>query len=227
MAGYALRSLTGDDAREADRLLSEHVPGCVDCRQTLLAFTDAVADLAFAADPLAPPETLLPALHREMEPRRGPSFGPRWAGIAAAAAVFVIVGGLALSQGMRAGDLEEQADLFAQALALSQRPDAKNASLVDAAAEVTSPVSEVSAPGVGHFFLVGRNVPPPPGGTLYGIWLSNGVDAVFVGSFAPEPDLTVVRVPFDRSRFDRVLITLETPGATPAAPGRTVWEAGA
>jgi hypothetical protein len=36
-----------------------------------------------------------------------------------------------------------------------------------------------------------------------------------------------VRVPFDRSRFDRVLITLETEGVVPSEPGDALWEAAA
>ena len=83
MAGYALRSLTGEDATEADRLLSEHVPGCARCRETLLALNDTVADLAFAADPIAPPDTLLPRLHRELEPRGERAPVGRWVGVAA------------------------------------------------------------------------------------------------------------------------------------------------
>jgi hypothetical protein len=35
LAGYVLGSLTGPDAEEADRLLTEHVPDCLTCRSTL------------------------------------------------------------------------------------------------------------------------------------------------------------------------------------------------
>jgi len=227
MAGYALRSLSGEDAREADRLLSQHVPACPRCRATLLAFTETVADLAFAAEPMQPPETLLPRLHHELEPRTRRSIGARWIGVAAGAAVVLIAGGLAVSQGVRAGDEERRADLFAQALNFSQRPDAQSASLVDSDASAPAPVSEIVAPDVGHFFLIGSDVPPAPAGTVYGIWLSDGVDAVFAGTFVPLPDLTVVKVPYDRSRFDRVLITLEAEGTAPTQPGQPVWEAAA
>lgn len=227
MAGYALRSLSGEDAAEADRLLSEHVPGCARCRATLLAFTDAVADLALAPDPIEPPETLLPRLHRELEPRARRPVSARWAGVAVGVAVVVIAGGLAVSQGVRAGDLERRADLFAQALSFSQRPGAESAPLVGSAADGPAPVSEVTAPDVDHFYLVGEDVPPAPAGATYGIWLAGDADAVFAGTFVPAPGLTVVKVPFDRSRFDRVLITLEGEGTVPTQPGPAVWEAAA
>jgi hypothetical protein len=227
MAGYALRSLTGEDATEADRLLSEHVPGCARCRETLLALSDTVADLAFAADPIAPPDTLLPRLHRELEPRGERAPVGRWVGVAAGVAVVLVAGGLAVSQVFRASDLQEQNALFAQALRYSQRPDADSARLVGTDAEDPAPVSEVAAPDSDHFFLVGSDVPQAPAGLAYGIWLSDGVDAVFAGTFVPGPGMTVVKVPFDRSRFDRVLITLEIEGDVPTEPGDPLWEAAA
>jgi Anti-sigma-K factor rskA len=228
MAGYTLRSLSGEDAAEADRLLSEHVPGCERCRTTLLALSDTVADLALAADPIAPPETLLPRLHRELEPRGArPNLG-RWTVVAAGLAVVLIAGGVAVSMGLRAGDLQERNDLFAQALRFSQRPDVDSAPLVGSDDADPAPVSEVTAPDVDHFYLVGTDLPPTPAGVVYGIWLSDGVDAVFAGSFEPVSDgVTVVRVPFDRSRFDRIVITLEVVGSAPETPGEPVWEAAA
>ena len=57
------------------------------------------------------------------------------------------------------------------------------------------------------------------------MWLSDGVDAVFAGSFLPFPGVTVVRVPFDPSRFDRVLVTIETSAGVADDPGPIVWEA--
>ena len=225
MAGYALRALTGEDAQEAERLLSDHVPGCPRCRRTLLAFSDTVADLALAADPVAPPETLLPRLHRSMEPRRGRRPSARWVGVAAGLVILLVAGGVAVSQGLRVDDLQERNELFAQALRLAQRPDAESAPLTEADASEPAPVSTVSAPDVDHFFLVGSDVPSPPSGTVYGVWLSDGVDAVFAGSFLPMPGVTVVRVPFDPSRFDRVLVTVEVSGETADEPGQIVWEA--
>lgn len=227
MAGYAIRSLAGEDAAEADRLLSEHVPGCRRCRATLRAFSDTVADLALIADPMPPPATLLPRLHRELEPRTARPAPGRWVAVASGVAVALIAGGLAVSQGLRADDLQERNDLFEQALRFSQRAGADSAPLVGAEVSDPAPVSQLTAPDEDHFFLVGEDVPPPPGGLVYGIWLSDGVETVFVGTFLPGAGMTVVKVPFDRSRFDRVLITLEVEGAVPTEPGDALWEAAA
>jgi hypothetical protein len=223
LAGYALRILSGDDAAEADRLLSEHVPGCTRCRQTLLAFSDTVADLALGVDPVAPPETLLPRLHRELEPRTARLAPGRWVAVASGVAAILVVGGLTLSLGLRAGNLETSNDLLGDALAFSQRPDADTARL-----DTSEPteLSAISAPGVDHFFLVGSDLPAAPAGSVYGVWLSDrsGIEAVYAGSFLPASGMTVVRVPFDRLRFDLVFVTLEREGVVPDAPGAVVWE---
>jgi hypothetical protein len=225
LAGYALRALSGEDALEADRVLSEHVPDCHRCRATLLAFSDTVADLGLAATPLDPPDTLLPRLHRELNERPRRAVG-RWTGVAAGAAV-VVAAGLALSQGMRAIDLREQNERVNEVLAYIQRPGATSARLEGAEASGTAPMSEVSAPAVGYFYLLGTDVPPPPPGTVYGIWLSDGTEAVFAGEFPWGPGVHVVKVPFDRSRFDRILVTVEEVGSAPTTPGAPVWEAAA
>jgi hypothetical protein len=215
--------LSGDDAAEADRLLSEHVPGCTRCRQTLLTFSDTVTDLALGVDPVAPPETLLPRLHRELEPRTARLAPGRWVAAASGVAAILVVGGLTLSLGLRAGNLQTSNDLLGDALAFSQRPDADTARL-----DTSEPteLSAISAPDVDHFFLVGSNLPAAPAGFVYGVWLSDrsGFDAVYAGSFLPAPGMTVVRVPFDRFRFDLVFVTLEREGVVPDAPGEVVWE---
>lgn len=223
LAGYVLRSLSGKDAVEADRLLSTHVPNCAACRRLLLDLTESAADLAFAVQPIAPPETLLPRLHRELEPRRRRPTG-RVAGAAAVAAV-VVIAGVALSQGMRARELGRRNALANEVLQYLQRSGTTTDRLVTAEDASAAPMAEVAAPDAGHFFLVGTDVPPPPAGTEYGIWLSDGVEAVYAGELAWGPGTSVRKVPFDRARFDRVLVTLEEVGPAPEAPGPPVWEA--
>ncbi|HET9671586.1 MAG TPA: hypothetical protein VFQ40_01900, partial [Actinomycetota bacterium] len=152
LAGYVLRSLSGDDAVEVDRLLSAHVPTCVACRRLLLDLTATVADLALAVEPIPPPETLLPRLHRELEPRGRRPTG-RWAGAAAIAAV-VVVAGVAFSQGMRVLELERRNDLVNEVLRYIQRPGATTDRLVGAEDASAAPMAEVAAPDAGHFYLV-------------------------------------------------------------------------
>ena len=78
LAGYVLRSLSGNDAAEADHILTEHVPGCARCRATLDAFQGDTGELALAAPSITPPDTLGARLRRELEPRG--RLGGRWSG---------------------------------------------------------------------------------------------------------------------------------------------------
>jgi anti-sigma-K factor RskA len=226
LAGYALGALSGEDAAETDRLLAEHVPGCARCRATLLAFSDTAAELGLVPEPLDPPDLLLARLHREMEPR-GRRPVARWTGVAAGVAIAVVGAGLALSQTMQASDLRHQSARMNDLLQFIQRHGASTDQLVESRTADVAPMSEVTAPDVGYFYLLGTDVPPPPPGTVYGIWLSDGTQTVFAGVFPWGPDVRVVRVPFDRSRFDRVLVTVEEVGGEPDQPGPTVWEAAA
>jgi len=125
LAGYVLRSLSGADAAEADRLLSDHVPGCTTCRDTLDDLQRLTADLGLAATPVAPPETLLPRLHRELEPQ-APRRRPLQL-FAVAAGVVAVVGlaGLTVSQNIRANNADVRADSLANAAQLAALPDAR------------------------------------------------------------------------------------------------------
>ena len=145
LAGYVLRSLSGEDASETDKLLSDHVPGCFDCRNTLADFQSLTADLALDASPIAPPDTLLPRLRRELEPKERRRRPVQLFAVAASVVVVVGLGGLAVTQGMRASHFRaRQADIQA-ALDAARRP---GASLVP-----VGPATEISAPGSEEVFL--------------------------------------------------------------------------
>ena len=224
LAGYVLQSLSGEDAVEADRLLTEHLPGCSECRMMLDAFQAVVGELALDAEPVAPPEPLLPRIHREMEPR-GRS-GARWTPgrlVAAAASVVLVVGvgGLALTQ------LEDRKT--------AQVPAADVQNLVDFAIQhqthrqaLGGNAQEISAPGVQELYVYGRTVPSPPPGLVYRLWAVSGTRAVHLRDFLPYPDGTVlVRLEVDPSTFDHLLVTVEPANSQPSEPGDPAWpEAG-
>src|SRR6266508_1773128 len=102
LAGYVLLGLSGEDAVEADRLLSEHVPSCPRCRDQVAGFQAVAGDLALAVSPIPPPDLLLPRI------RRGVAETPvrrrnRASLVAVAAGVAAIVGlaGLSVQLGGR------------------------------------------------------------------------------------------------------------------------------
>ena len=202
LAGYALRSLSGDDAREADRLLSEHVPGCATCRTTLQDFQSLMGELALGADPVAPPEVL----------RRPGSV------VAAAASIVVVVGmaGLAVGQGIRASNADQRRALYSEALQLASQPDASQIPLVDTQTS-GPPVTEIVAPGVEVVYLVCHDVARPRPGMTYRVWFGSGGSFEFVEPFEPESDLTVLRLVLPPT-VDRIIITEEPIDRAPTQP---------
>jgi len=225
LAGYALQSLAGEDAAEADRLLTEHVPGCSECRTMLDAFQAVTGELALDADPVTPPDPLLPRIHREMEPRvrwRASWTPGRLVAAAASVALVVGVGGLALAQRghpatpqVPTADVQEFADYVIQHHPIQQQPLGGNA-------------QEISSRGVQELYVYGRTVPFPAPGLVYRLWAVSGQHATHLRDFLPYPDGTVlVRLAVDPSTFDHLLVTVEPAGSEPSEPGDPAWpEAG-
>ena len=223
LAGYVLRSLSGEDAVQADHLLSEHVPHCPACRDSLAVFQGVAADLALEATPIQPPDTLLPRLHRDLgvqDRRRRPV-----AIFAVAASVVAVVGfaGLAVTQSMRVNDARSQIDDIRSAFDFARRPGASMVQ-VDGTNSDTEPITEISRPGTERFYLVGSDVPMPPEGTVYRVWLLSGTQATWATDFVPEPGLMVIPLEFDPSLYDRMVISVEPAGSTPDTPEVAVWQ---
>jgi hypothetical protein len=223
LAGYVLRSLSGEDAVRADHLLSEHVPHCPACRDSLAVFQAVTADLALEAAPIQPPDTLLPRMHRDLgsqDRRRRPV-----AIFAVAASVVAVVGfaGLAVTQNMRMNDTRSQINDIRTAFDFARQPGASMVQ-VDSTDSGTDPITEISQPGIERFYLVGSDVPMPAEGTVYRVWLLSGSQATWATDFVPEPGLMVVTLEFDPSLYDRILISVEPAGSTPDTPDIAVWQ---
>ncbi len=219
LAGYVLRSLSGEDATEADRLLSDHVPACGRCRDTLTDFQSLSADLALDTPPLAPPETLLPRLHRELGPMPRRRRTGQLVAVAASVALVAGLAGTSLTQFVRAGDRQARADDMAAALDLARQPEAD---LVP-----VGPATEISAPGSEEFYLYGTGVQAPPSGSVYRVWLVSNTGTTYGGELPYEDGVVFLVVPFDPSAFTDLLVTVEPAGSTPSAPGEVVWSAAA
>jgi hypothetical protein len=215
LAGYVLRTLSGPDAREADLLLSDHVPDCRACRDSLDAFQHVAADLAFAAEPVAPPETLLPRLHRELEPHAPRRRAMQVFAVAAGVVAVVGLAGLSVSQSIRATNADGRASELANAVGLATREGAR---MVD-----VGPVQEISAPGENRFYVAGEDVPMPPAGSVYRVWLVSAGEPTFVGDFLPEGGAVFLTIPFDPSRYDDLWIAIEPVDAPTAAPTSQDW----
>jgi hypothetical protein len=215
LAGYVLRSLSGPDAVVADRLLSDHAPGCSVCRDALDDFQRLAADLGVGAEPVAPPETLLPRLHRELEPQAPRRRPMQVFAVAAGVAVVVGLAGVTISQSMRANDADVRAEALANAAQLATRPDANRVEV--------GPVHELTAPGEEHVYVMGDGVPEPPAGSVYRVWLVSGGDPTFVGEFMPTEGRVFLEIPYDPTRYDDLWISVEPVDAATDAPTSADW----
>jgi anti-sigma-K factor RskA len=223
LAGYVLLSLSGEDAAEADRLLVEHVPSCARCRATLAELQTVAADLALAAPPVEPPETLLPRLHRAMDdvplagrrPRRGALIA-----VAASAVALVAMGGLSLVLGSRLSTAQTRTGTALEILSAMRSPGAQPVNV--APQDETPPDSgmvEVSAPDVRRLYVAAEFCPEPAPDHAYQLWLGSDGDWTAVGEmFRPEDGVVLLELEVDVARYDEIWITEEAIGPPPSEP---------
>jgi hypothetical protein len=230
LAGHTMHSLDGEDAREADRLLAEHVPGCRQCRETLAAFQDVLGELALAASPVEPPELLLARLRSEMGHQPVPELvAPRrsfamWVAAAAAVAVFGLVAWNSILD-QRLGHVQSTQKKVTDAVTFMNQPGSKVVDLTDARF-TSSRVLMGYRPRETRVFLIGTDVPDPSPGQEYRLWLGQGGRFTYVSGFAPEDGIVVLPLEFDASRYDEILITEEPADSDYSVPrGSHRWSA--
>jgi anti-sigma-K factor RskA len=218
LAGYVLRSLSGEDAAEADRVLTEHVPGCDECRTTLDAFQAVASDLALDAPDVTPPDTLRARLRKELEPRAASRWNAgRIVAVAASVVVVVGVGAVALTRGgggLANGQLA-RADL---------QDVTKAAVMTDATHQPLGQATEISAPATEKLYIYGTGIPHPPAGTVYRLWAGSPEQPRYIGDFLPTDDGTLLlEVMLPASSVDALFVTIEPEGSSPGQPGDVVW----
>ena len=223
LAGYALRSLSGADADEVDRLLTEHVPSCPRCSETLSEFQRLSGDLALAA-PAAPiPEPMLPRLHVAMDdvPLSGrPARRGAFVALAASVAALVAMGGLSFAMAGRASDAQDRTTTALRVLSLMRSPGVSPVSVdPTGGTPAGSGFVEVSAPEIRRLYLVADGCPDPSDGFGYQLWL--GTDGEFepIGEmFWPEDGVVLIELEVDVTRYDAIWITEEPAGTRPTEP---------
>jgi anti-sigma-K factor RskA len=220
LAGYVLRSLSGDDAAEADRILTEHVPGCPECRETLDAFQTVAGELALDAPAVTPPDTLRARLRRELEPRgRSRWTAGRFVAVAASIVVVVGVGGIALMRGDAGGLVK------GDGLARAELRDVTNAAVNPGASkQPLGQATEISSPATEKLYIYGSDVPLPAAGSVYRLWSGTPEQARYIGDFLPNDDGTLLlEVTLPVTSIGALFVTVEPAGSTPGTPGPVVW----
>lgn len=219
LAGYVLQGLEGDDAREADRLLSEHVPGCERCRETLADFQALTGDLALAPAPVNPPDLLLPRLRSQLgdQPvkRRRPL--AIWMSAAAMVAILALAGwNVFLTQEVSTTDANR--DQLRSALnSFLAQDGSQMVSLKNDAQKPT--MAAAYMPGQAHMKIVGVDVPQPPPGMVYELWFEDDGQWIPVVMFTPDSTGFVeFDVPADLTAYDVVEVTEEPAQSVAAVP---------
>lgn len=230
LAGYALLALEGEDAGEADRLLSDHVPTCVTCRGALADLRALAGELALATAPIVPPDLVLVRVRRginDVPVRRRRGIGV--AALAASVAALVGMAGLSLSLGGRATRAEADRGTALEVLSAMRHPGADPVALEASSGTTAGELVEISGPGLEHMYVYGDEVPDPSAGNGYQLWLGSGGAFTPVGEpFEPEGGLVLLSLTVDPSRYDEVLITeeaLDSPPSEPSLQGGHTWRA--
>lgn len=228
LAGSVLLALEGEDLEEAERLLAEHVPGCLTCRSALAELQATAGELALAAPPIEPPELLLPRLRRRIsEADAGRRRGLAVAALVAGVTALVGMAGLSISLGSRATRAEAERITAVEMLSAMRDPSARPVPLEATSTAATGGLVEVAHQE--RLYLYGEDVPDPLPGHAYQLWLGSGGTFTPVGEpFLPRDGIVLLRLTVDPGRFDEILITEEPLGEVPEQPtldrGRT-WHA--
>ncbi|HLW48630.1 MAG TPA: anti-sigma factor [bacterium] len=205
IAGYALRALAVEDARDVEA----HLATCDECRRELALFRDAAATLAAGFAPVEPPAALRGRVLDGVRPRaRFGRLGTGWTiGLAAAAAVIVMLAGLAVSLEQRLGALTGRVESETQALALLADPASHVVTLSGSAA---GSVRFVFDPTTGRGALVAIGLRDPGPDFVYQLWLVAGATPRSAGVFRPASGTAViVAVGADFPRYQAVAISVE------------------
>jgi anti-sigma-K factor RskA len=181
-AGYVLGALEPDD----EHVFAQHLGGCAICEATVRELEAVVGELAYAAPPADPPDTLWAAIRRRIRPeavRRGPlpaaapgpgpGRGLQLAPWVVAAAAIVAVLALALWN----LSLRDQNALYRDRLAaleqaarLANDPRAALVNLGDAAAAGGAQATVIASTLQDRGVLLVENLPALRRGRVYELW---------------------------------------------------------
>jgi anti-sigma-K factor RskA len=205
LAGYALDALEPDEARAAEA----HLATCAECRLELATLREATALLASGPAAVSPPPAVRDRVLAAVHPPRHHGFGRRLQGLglAAAALLVLVLGGLTLSLEQRLARVTQQMATQEQALALLADPAARE---IVFAGTAPGSVRLVFDPGRRQGVLIAAGLRTPGPRSVYQVWLIAGRTPESAGVFRPSagPTTTVV-LDADFDRYHAVAISVE------------------
>jgi anti-sigma-K factor RskA len=223
LPAYALDALEPDEARA----LEAHLEECEACREELTRLQDVAAELAVGVTPVEPPSWLRGQVLSAVRPRVR-AVPPRWwaVGLAAAAALILVLGGGLLAEYQRARALTTQIAVLSARLAAQERvlavlssPTGRTATL---SGSVQANVHFMYDRATGQGALVVTDLGDPGARAVYQLWLIAGQEPQSMGVFRPAAgQATVIPVNADFRRYQAVAISVEqAPQGSPAGPTR-------
>jgi Anti-sigma-K factor rskA len=215
LAGQALGVLDPEDAALAERALLEHVPGCERCRRALEEYRLVSGDLALAASPVAPPDTLLARIrHSAGSARRHRRWWPAWAAGTAAAVVGLGVIGMSAWNLMVAGRLDRQltearraTGWLVDAVSITTHPDSEVLPLTGTG---EGQVSVAYVPGSDHVYVMATQLPSPR--FTYHVWFTGQGKSWHAGVLQWQHGWAMLPVETDPNRWEFVMLTDEPRG---------------
>jgi anti-sigma-K factor RskA len=173
-AGYVLGALEPDDEHDFQR----HLGGCAQCEAIVRELEGVVGQLAYAAPPVDPPETLWASIQREVRPERRPvqplrprrRAGPLLVRLAAAAAIVAMVALGVWNLNLRDENVSyrERVAALEQAASLLNQPNSSRVELQGSATGTQATVVASSPQDRG--VLIVENLPPLQRGRVYELW---------------------------------------------------------
>jgi anti-sigma factor RsiW len=219
---YALDALEA----EAARAVEAHLPACGECRAELSMLQAVAAELAGGVAPVEPPAALRERILAAVRPHRPAAVPSRlWmVGLAAAAALILVLGGITLVQFQRLRALTVHMGALSARLAAQERliavlasPTSRTTTLQGS---VQANVRLVYDPAAGQGTLVVTDLRDPGASFVYQLWLIAGQEPESAGVFRPiagQP--LVVPVNADFRRYQAVAISVEQgPQGSSAGP---------
>jgi hypothetical protein len=223
LAVRALGGLDGDDDAELERALAEHGPACATCARLSAELEEAAGSLAFALEPAAVPEwmedhvvaralgtgTPLVAVGgtaaAPAAPRRADRPGRTWRALVGVAAAFGLLSAGWLLREVTVPEPEETTPALAGTQVVTFE-----------GAEGTLAVAY--RPGEAGVYIVGSDLPAPPQGKVYEVWMIQDSAPVAGPCLVPEADGSLFTyVDAELGTTDTMAVTVE-PSSCPDAP---------
>jgi len=179
-AGYVLGALEPDD----EHVFQQHLGGCPACEANVRELEAVVGELAYAAPPVNPPETLWAGIRREIEPQAArrvatPGVAPRrragrrlLPGLAAAAAILIVVALSVWNLSLRDENaaIRDRVAALERATQLANDPSAKLVTMDEVPGPEGAQATVIASSRQDRGVLLVQSLPPLARNRVYELW---------------------------------------------------------